>query len=288
MKRILYACGMSIFIFTSLVSCNTNGTSNNANQKPAEGSFQAGEGYTLAWADEFEGSIIDSANWNLQVLKAGQFNDEWQRYTNSAENAYIEDGSLVIKAIHSGDVHGLDQYTSARLNTARKQSWKYGKIVARMKLPQGHGIWPAFWMLGSNIIENGGDTPWPQSGEIDILELYGIRDDGIVEGNLHYANASDEHAMSGAVPYKLEEGKFADDFHIFELDWDADSIVWLVDGTQYTSVAITDDELDEFHKEFFILFNLAVGSAYAGRPDETTQFPQHMYIDWVRVYKEVE
>jgi beta-glucanase (GH16 family) len=287
MKRILYACGMSIFISISLASCNTKETKD-ANQKPAEEPIQAGEDYTLAWADEFEGTIIDSANWNLQVLEAGQFNEEWQRYTNSSENAYIEDGSLVIKAIHTGDEHGLDQYTSARLNTAKKQSWKYGKIAARIKLPHGQGIWPAFWMLGTNISENGGDTPWPQSGEIDILELYGTKDDGIVEGNIHYANSSDEHEMMGAVSYVLEEGKFADDYHIFELDWDADSIVWQVDGTQYASAAITDAQLDEFHKEFFILFNLAVGGTWAGRPDETTPFPQRMYIDWVRVYKKVD
>lgn len=241
--------------------------------------------WQLVWSDEFDEAIIDTNNWNLQVLKAGHFNDEWQRYTNSSENAYIESGCLVIKAIHESDNHGMNQYTSARLNTANKQSWQYGKIAARIKLPFGNGVWPAFWMLGTNINENGGDTPWPQSGEIDILELYGSKDDAIVEANIHYADTSGKHAMMGAVPFKLEKGKFADAFHIFELEWNENDISWLVDGQKYASKSIIDEELSEFHEEFFILLNLAIGGRWAGRPDSSTQFPQYMKVDWVRVYK---
>ncbi|MEL7222539.1 MAG: glycoside hydrolase family 16 protein [Bacteroidota bacterium] len=247
--------------------------------------YQAGEGWTLAWADEFKGNTIDSNNWNFQVEKAGRFNEEWQRYTNSSNNAYVEDDCLVIKAIHESDTHGLDQYTSARLHTANKQAWKYGKIVARMKLPHGQGIWPAFWMLGKNIDENGGDTPWPFCGEVDILELYGTNDDGVVECNIHYANAEGKHTMMGAESFKLKEGKFADDFHIFELEWNAEKITWSVDGKAYASTSITEEERSEFHNEFFLLFNIAVGGTFAGRPDDTTPFPQYMYIDWVRVYQ---
>ena len=186
------------------------------------------KGYRLVWADEFEGPTLDSANWNRQVVEAGRFNDEWQRYTNSEKNAYLEDGKLVLRAMHVSDEHGMDQYTSARLNTARKQTWKYGRIAARMKLPYGQGLWPAFWMLGANISENGGDTPWPQSGEIDILELYGTRDDAVVEANIHYADSEEKHAMMGAKAFRLKEGTFADDFHVFELEWNADSIAWMV------------------------------------------------------------
>ena len=165
-----------------------------------EKAYDPGPEWELAWSDEFDSDTVDADNWNYQVVEAGRFNDEWQRYTNSVENAYVEDGCLVIKAIHESEEHGMDQYTSARLNTANKHSWKYGKIAARIKLPQGNGIWPAFWMLGANIDEIGGDTPWPQSGEIDILELYGSKDDGVVEANLHYSDGSDSHAMTGAVP----------------------------------------------------------------------------------------
>ena len=247
--------------------------------------YQPGKDWKLTWSDDFEGDTINSNNWNRQVVKAGRFNEEWQRYTNSDDNAYIEDGKLVIKAIHESDKRGLDQYTSARLNTVNKQSWKHGKIVARCKLPQGKGIWPAFWMLGVNIDENGGDTPWPQCGEIDIFELYGTNDDGVVEANLHYADASDSHAQMGAKLFKLEQGKFADAFHNFELEWDENKVAWFVDGEQYASINISEDEFSEFHREFFILLNIAVGGTWAGRPDATTNFPQHMYVDWIRVYQ---
>jgi len=249
--------------------------------------YDPGQGWSLDWSDEFEGDSLDASNWNRQVVDAGRFNEEWQRYTDSSENSYVEDGNLVIKAIHESDTHGMNEYTSARLNTANKQTWRYGKIAARIKLPYGEGIWPAFWMLGANIDENGGDTPWPQSGEIDILELYGTEDDSVVEANLHYADESGEHAQMGAVPFELEQGKFADDFHIFELEWTENEITWMVDGEQYASMEITSDELSEFHQEFFLLLNIAVGGTWAGRPDETTDFPQYMYVDWVRVYKQI-
>jgi beta-glucanase (GH16 family) len=250
--------------------------------------YQPGLDWKLDWADEFETDSINVNNWNFQVVDAGRFNDEWQRYTKSSKNAYIENNCLVIKAIHESDVHGMDQYTSARLHTANKHSWKYGKIAARMKLPEGEGIWPAFWMLGANIDENGGDTPWPQSGEIDILELYGSKDDAVIEANAHYANASGSHANMGAASFKLENGKFADAFHVFELEWDANKLSWYVDGKQFASMPITADELSEFHNDFFILLNIAVGGTFAGRPDATSKFPQYMYVDWVRVYKKIE
>ncbi len=247
--------------------------------------YEPGTEWKLAWADEFESDSINPDNWNFQVEKAGQFNGEWQRYTNSSENAYIENNQLVIKAIHESDEHGMDQYSSARLNTANKQTWKYGKIAARIKLPYGEGIWPAFWMLGANINENGGDTPWPQCGEIDILELYGSKDDGAIEVNLHYANEKGRHASMGAIAYELEEGRFADDFHIFELEWDENEVIWFADGKRIAAMDINSDELSEFHNEFFLLFNIAVGGQWAGRPDDTTTFPQYMYVDWVRVYQ---
>ena len=248
----------------------------------------SGSDWELVWADEFKGNTINTNNWNFQVLEAGHFNDEWQRYTNSSDNAYIENDYLVIKANHESDTHGMNQYTSARLNTANKQTFKYGKISARIKLPYSKGIWPAFWMLGANINENGGDTPWPQCGEIDILELYGTKDDAIIEANIHYADASESHKMMETVPFKLEEGKFADAFHVFDLEWNKNDISWFVDGKKFASTPISAAALSEFQKEFFILLNVAVGGAYAGRPDETSVFPQYMYIDWIRVYKNKE
>ncbi len=194
----------------------------------------------------------------------------------------------MIRAIHESDTHGMDQYTSARLNTANKRVWTYGKIAARIQLPYGEGTWPAFWMLGANIDENGGDTPWPQSGEIDILEFYGSKDDGAVEANIHYADASGSHANMGAVRYTLPEGRFADGFHVFELEWNAEALTWYVDGERFASTSIAGDEFSEFHEDFFILLNIAVGGRSAGRPDDTTDFPLHMYVDWVRVYQQAD
>ena len=250
-----------------------------------EDDYIVGSEWRLIWSDEFEGEQLNAENWNRQVEEPGRFNGEWQRYTSSEENAYLESGCLVLKAIHKSEKHGSDQYTSARLNTAGKQIFKYGKIAARIQLPYGEGIWPAFWMLGANIDENGGDTPWPQSGEIDILELYGSKDDGAVEANIHYADADDKHAMLRPPVYELEQGKFADAFHVFELVWDEERIAWLVDGVEYASTPINSEERSEFHEEFFILLNIAVGGRWSGRPDSSTPFPQYMYVDWVRVYQ---
>ncbi len=276
MTMLLSACNAD-------VSSSTNDTMEE--QTASKDIYQPGPGWALVWADEFEAGSIDESSWNSQVLEAGRFNDEWQRYTSSSDNAYVENDYLVIKAVHESDDHGLDQYSSARLNTANKQVFKYGKIAARIKLPYGKGIWPAFWMLGANIDENGGDTPWPQSGEIDILELYGSKNDAVTEANIHYADASGSHASMGAVAFELEQGRFADAFHVFELEWDAERIAWSVDQQEFASIPISSDELSEFHEEFFILLNIAVGGAHAGRPDATTDFPQYMYIDWVRVYQ---
>jgi beta-glucanase (GH16 family) len=294
MKRLL--SGLVIIAIMSIVlhSCKNKEVkissddqkkSNNFMPNVNEDVYQPGLDWKLSWSDEFEAETIDKNIWNFQIVEAGRFNDEWQRYTDSNDNAYIENNCLVIKAVHESDVHGMDQYTSARLHTANKRVLKYGKIAARMKLPKGKGIWPAFWMLGTSIDENGGDTPWPQSGEIDILELYGSKNDAAIEANAHYADASGAHGMMGAASFKLEQGIFADAFHIFELEWDATKITWLVDGEQFASMPISADELSEFRKEFFILLNVAVGGTYAGHPDATSTFPQHMYIDWVRVYK---
>ena len=241
--------------------------------------------WQLIWSDEFDQKEIISANWNRQVEEAGRFNEEWQRYTDSPENAYIENSCLVIEAKHQSNVHGLNQYTSARLNTARKFSFKYGKIAARIKLPFGEGIWPAFWMLGVNIDENGGDTPWPLCGEIDILELYGSKDDGSIEINTHYADAAGAHTMTGPETYKLPQGNFCEEFHDFEMEWSEEEITWYVDGLKIWSQSIDGREFKAFHKEFFILLNIAVGGTYSGRPDNTTVFPQLMYVDWIRVYK---
>ena len=241
--------------------------------------------YTLIWEDNFEGDTLNLDHWNRQVEPAGRFNEEWQRYTDDVKNSYVKDGNLIIEAIHESETHESDQYTSARLNTAQKFFFTCGKVVARIKLPKGKGIWPAFWMLGANINENGGDTPWPFTGEIDILELWGTESDAVVEANIHYANEEGKHNMMGAVGYHLKEGSFADKFHEFELEWTPEKMIWRVDGNTFASKDITDKVYDEFRKDFFLLLNIAVGGKNAGRPDTSTVFPQKMYVDWIKVYQ---
>jgi beta-glucanase (GH16 family) len=278
MKKIILGCIFAAIVMISSLAFMTN----------KDLTTRSGDEWQLIWSDEFEGPELNTNFWNRQVEKAGRFNEEWQRYTNKKANAYLENNCLVIEAIHHGKKHGMDQYSSARLNTAGKFTFKYGKVSARIKLPYGMGIWPAFWMLGANIDENGGDTSWPLCGEIDILELYGAKNDAVVEANIHYADASGRHAMMGSESFELDRGIFADDFHLFELEWTPKTISWSVDGKTYASTSIASEEFSEFHKEFFLLLNIAVGGSFAGRPDSSSVFPQKMYVDWIRVYQKPE
>ena len=124
--------------------------------------------------------------------------------------------------------------------------------------------------------------------EIDILEFYGSKDDGAVEANIHYADDSGRHASMGAIRYTLPAGRFADAFHVFELEWNAETLTWFVDGEQYASTSIAGEEFSEFHNDFFILLNIAIGGRAAGRPDDTTDFPVRVYLDWVRVYQKAD
>ncbi|MEM9304085.1 MAG: glycoside hydrolase family 16 protein [Pseudomonadota bacterium] len=255
-----------------------------AENLPAD-AYDPGPGWRIVWADEFDGPKLDPDKWIRQVEPAERFNGEWQRYTDSTDNADVENGVLVIRAIHEGGAHAPNRYTSARLHTPPADGWRYGRIAARIQLPWGQGIWPAFWMLGANIDENGGDTPWPRTGEIDILELYGSRDNGRVEANIHYADGDDRHASMGSVGFDLEDGWFADAFHVFEIVWDEDRIVWFVDGQRYAETSLRGEAFDEFREPFFILLNIAVGGRAAGPPGDASGFPQRMLVDWVRIYQ---
>jgi len=247
--------------------------------------YSSNKEYQLVWEDNFRSEILDSTKWNRQVEQAGRFNKEWQRYTDSEKNSYIENEQLILKAIHESNIYAENEYTSARLNTAGKFDFKYGKIIAKIKLPKGKAIWPAFWMLGSNIDENGGDTKWPFTGEIDILELWGSDSASVVEANLHYADEMGNHTQMGAESFHLSRGDFSENFHEFELEWTSENMIWKVDGKSYHTLNITDDKYYAFHKEFFLLLNIAVGGEIAGYPDETSPLPQKMVVDWIKVYQ---
>lgn len=233
----------------------------------------------LVWSEEFDYTgLPDASIWNMETGGGGWGNNELQNYTDREDNASVNDGYLTITA--KEESYGGRDYTSARITTQNKFDFQYGKIEARIKLPYGQGIWPAFWMLGTNISSVG----WPSCGEIDIMELVGgTNRDNVSHSTIHWDNAG-QHASYGE-SYTLPNGIFADDFHVFSVEWDAQSIRGFVDGTQYFVADITPSGLSEFHEDYFIILNLAVGGNWPGSPDANTVFPQTMQVDYIRVYK---
>jgi beta-glucanase (GH16 family) len=240
--------------------------------------------WRLVWSDEFDGpdgSGVDPTKWVPETGGNGWGNNELEYYTNRLDNAYIEKGSLVIKA--NQEAYANSSYTSARLKTQGKFTQKYGRFEARIKLPQGQGIWPAFWMLGDNIDQAG----WPTCGEIDIMENIG-KEPSIVHGTIHGPGYSGGNGLGA--PYLLPSGgKFADDYHLFSFEWDPDAIRWYVDGSLYETRTPSDaaGKTWVFDHPFFIILNVAVGGNWPLNPDATTVFPQKMLVDYVRVYERV-
>jgi len=247
------------------------------------------EEWRLVWSDEFNGSEINMANWSYDDPTNGRWNGEVQSYTQN--NAYIKDGALVIEARKeditepSGETY---HYTSSKLITKGKKSWKYGKFEIRAKMPQGQGIWPAIWMMPEDEPFYG---TWPKCGEIDIMELLGHEPDKIY-GTIHFGEPHKESQGT----YTLPEGQtFADDFHVYSIEWEPGEIRWYIDGKLYhvandwysRDPYLADDYTypAPFDQNFFLILNISVGGGWPGYPDETTVFPQQMVVDYVRVYQ---
>ncbi|KMO94494.1 glycoside hydrolase family 16 protein [Streptomyces roseus] len=240
-----------------------------------------------SWSDEFDGAAgraPDAAKWTLETGGSGFGNHELQYYSSSTSNAALDgQGHLVITARKSSDAglgcwYGQCQYTSARLNTAKTFTQAYGRFEARIKVPRGQGVWPAFWMLGNDL----GSVGWPNSGEIDIMENIG-REPNTVHGTVHGPGYSGAGGLGA--PYNLPGGRaFADDFHVFAVDWSPNSLVWSVDGTTYKTLTPADTGGHKwvFDHPFFVILNLAVGGDWPGSPDASTSFPQTMTVDYVR------
>jgi beta-glucanase (GH16 family) len=249
-------------------------------------SAQSNTGWTLIWSDEFsqpDGSSPDSSKWayDIGTGSGGWGNNELEYYTSRTNNARIENGQLVIEARQES--FSGSSYTSARLKTQGKISWQYGRIEARLKIPRGQGIWPAFWTLGTNITV--GSVGWPRCGEIDIMENIG-KEPTLVHGTIHGPGYSGGSAIGG--PYSLPgNATFADDFHIYAIEWTTNQIKWFVDGVQYfgvNPVSLPAATNWVFTNSQFILLNVAVGGIWPGNPDGTTTFPQRMTVDYVRIY----
>ena len=242
--------------------------------------------WSMTWSDEFngsDGSAPDSTKWTAETGGGGWGNNELETYTARTRNASQQLGNLVITAIqesYAGSDGIVRNYTSARLKTATHFTQAYGRFEARIKIPRGQGLWPAFWMLGDDIDNVG----WPRCGEIDIMENIGS-EPGKVHGSMHGPG------YSGATPltaiYTLPSGAFADDFHIFAVEWEPGVVRFYVDGNLYlteTPANLPAGTQWVFDHPFFILLNVAVGGNFPGSPDATTVFPQSMLVDYVRVY----
>jgi beta-glucanase (GH16 family) len=234
-------------------------------------------GWTLDWSDEFDGAALDSSNWVAETGGHGWNNHELQYYTGRADNVRVAGGMLIIEA--RKEKYEKNGYTSARIKTAGLFEPTYGRFEARMKIPKGQGIWPAFWMLGADIATTG----WPRTGEIDIMENIG-KEPSLVHGTLHGPDYSGANGFGKPSP--LSGGIYADDFHVFAVEWERGEIRWYRDGILYHTAKpglVKGDWV--FDHPFFILLNLAVGGDWPGYPDATTVLPQQLLVDYVRAYR---
>ncbi len=236
-------------------------------------------GYEFVWSDEFDGTEIDYTTWTHEISSSAR-NNELEAYTDRSDNSVVEDGCLVI--IAREEQYADNNYTSALLYSQTKADFLYGRMAARIKLPVGQGIWPAFWMMPTTSVYGG----WPHSGEIDILETINAAD--LVHGTIHFTNTVGQHASSGGT-YYADGLCFADDYHVYAIEWEPNEIRWYLDDVMYFSetnwTSDTNPYPAPFNQPFYFILNIAVGGSWPGPPDETTVLPQLMLVDWVRVYQ---
>ena len=236
------------------------------------------DGYNLVWYDEFDGSEVNTNDWNFEIGtgSSGWGNNELEYYRK--ENAWLDDGILTIEARQ--EAYSGSNYTSTRMTTQGKQSFKYARIDIRALLPEGQGIWPALWMLGTNISSVG----WPACGEIDIMEMIGGSGrENTTHGTIHWYNAGWTYTGDSNT---LASGTFADKYHVFSIVWDETKIQWYVDNIKFHEIDITPAHMTEFHATHFFIFNVAVGGNWPGSPNATTVFPQRMKVDYIRVFQQ--
>ena len=245
-------------------------------------------GWVLSWSDEFsqaDGATPDKSKWTYDLGGAGWGNQELETYTSRAQNVQVHNGNLAIIAMQE-NFTGSDgiarNYTSARLKTQTLFAQAYGRFEARIKIPKGQGIWPAFWMLGNDIETIG----WPKSGEIDIMENIG-REPGMVHGSLHGPSTTAPTSdLTATISLPAGQG-YADDYHVYAVEWEPDMVRFFVDSDNYgtfTKAKWPAGGQWVFDHPFFIILNVAVGGGWPGSPDATTQFPQEMLVDYVRVF----
>jgi len=240
----------------------------------------------LVLEDEFNGTELNPDVWAPVDAPALLGNGSLQYYTSRPENILVEDGML--KIIARQEAFEGSAYTSGRIETNGLFEKKYGRFEARIKMPWGQGIWPAFWMLGSDCEENSefGAIGWPDCGEIDIVEVRG-QQPTIVNGSIHGPGYNGESAVTKI--YDLVDDRVDTDFHIYGVEWGEGYINFYVDDVLYNQIKSDDEKVTGewvFDNPFYMILNLAVGGGFSGAPNADTVFPQTMYIDYVRVYTE--
>ena len=250
----------------SLKATITYQTENKEEEQTTDLSY---EGYNLKWEDQFEGESLNRDDWNVELHDPGWVNNELQSYVDSPENIYLQDGSLVLKPVENVSEDGSVSYTSGRINTQHKHDFKYGLFEARVKVPEGQGFLPAFWMMPTDENLYG---QWPRCGEIDIMEVLGNNTDTSY-GTIHYGNPHSESQGS----YTLDEGSFSEEYHVFDVEWEPGKISWYVDGklihTEDNWYSATEGQGEitypaPFDQPFYIILNLAVGGNWPGNPDD--------------------
>ena len=238
----------------------------------------------LVWHDEFRSSSLDLSKWDFDIGtgNGGWGNNELQYYTSSSQNVKVEDGLLKICALDDG--FGGMSFTSARIVTRGKFAFNSGRVEAKVKLPSGQGIWPAFWMLPEDNVYG----TWPVSGEIDIIEMLG-QDPNKVYGTVHYGRYFPNNQMTGN-DYIKSGPNFSEEFHVFSFEWKPDTLTWSVDGVMYNQITRNDIANDfwPFDQDMHFLLNVAVGGNWPGPPNTSTTFPAEMHVDYIRVFQKPE
>jgi beta-glucanase (GH16 family) len=274
-----------LLAFLLILGCLLNGC-----QRQASGALSSASApnrnWVLTWNDEFtgpNGSSPDATKWVVESGGNGWGNEELEYYTPRRENLRLENGNLVIEAAKE-EFTGSDgmkrRYTSARLKTQGRFSQTYGRFEARIQIPSGPGVWPAFWLLGDDFPT----TDWPACGEIDVMENIDV-ERSTIHGSIHGPGYSGNKSLASG--YTLPHGRFADDFHVFAVEWEPQLIRFYVDDELYATRTPADLPMGArwvYDHPFFLLLNLAVGGKFPRSPDRSNDFPQRMLVDYVRVY----
>lgn len=267
-----------IFLATIVLLSNSCTSPRSTNIAPA-----GYDGYVLKWSNEFDGSALREDEWTYANGDGcpdlcGWGNNELQYYTNSRENLFFKDGKLVIRA--KKESYSGKDYTSARIKTQGKKTFRFGRVDIRAVMPVGKGIWPAFWLMPEKNVYG----TWPTSGELDMMEYLG-HEPAKVHGTVHFGPGPGSTQITRNT--SLSSGTLNDKFHVYSIIWEEDKIQWLLDDVVYSTVTKADlgSNTYPFNEDFYLIVNLAVGGNWPGNPDSTTKFPQELIVDYIRVFQ---